>query len=98
MSPGLSIEVPKCLKLGNILCFDDDFRFAITDFVLAEREKLSDEFRTGNVHHMSTGKTVLVIPISTNVNPPPASSMSDVFTAPSFHHIAPYFNTNIVDS
>ncbi|KAG6899080.1 hypothetical protein C0993_001066 [Termitomyces sp. T159_Od127] len=41
------------LKPENVLCFDDGFRVAITDFGLATTEKLSTEFRTGSVYHMS---------------------------------------------
>ncbi|KAF8903373.1 kinase-like domain-containing protein [Gymnopilus junonius] len=41
------------LKPENILCFDDGLRVAITDFGLATTDKLSDEFRTGSVYHMS---------------------------------------------
>ncbi|KAG6837137.1 hypothetical protein H0H93_014042 [Arthromyces matolae] len=41
------------LKPENVLCFDDGLRVAITDFGLATTEKLSEEFRTGSVYHMS---------------------------------------------
>ncbi|KAF9482300.1 kinase-like protein [Pholiota conissans] len=41
------------LKPENILCFDDGLRVAITDFGLATTDKVSDEFRTGSVYHMS---------------------------------------------
>ncbi|XP_006463232.1 hypothetical protein AGABI2DRAFT_120057 [Agaricus bisporus var. bisporus H97] len=41
------------LKPENILCYDDGLRIAITDFGLATTEKMSDEFRTGSVFHMS---------------------------------------------
>ncbi|KAF8870177.1 kinase-like domain-containing protein [Infundibulicybe gibba] len=41
------------LKPENILCFDDGLRVAITDFGLATTEKLSEEFRTGSIYHMS---------------------------------------------
>ncbi|KXN86507.1 Negative regulator of sexual conjugation and meiosis [Leucoagaricus sp. SymC.cos] len=41
------------LKPENILCYDDGLRIAITDFGLATTEKVSDEFRTGSVFHMS---------------------------------------------
>lgn len=41
------------LKPENVLCFDDGLRVAITDFGLATTEKVSDEFRTGSVYHMS---------------------------------------------
>lgn len=43
------------LKPENILCFDDGLRVAITDFGLATTDKISDEFRTGSVYHMSPG-------------------------------------------
>ncbi|KAJ7683023.1 kinase-like domain-containing protein [Mycena rosella] len=41
------------LKPENVLCFDGGYRVAITDFGLATTEKLSEEFRTGSVYHMS---------------------------------------------
>ncbi|RDB30660.1 Negative regulator of sexual conjugation and meiosis [Hypsizygus marmoreus] len=41
------------LKPENILCFDDGLRVAITDFGLATTDKVSEEFRTGSVFHMS---------------------------------------------
>ncbi|KAM5537661.1 hypothetical protein V8D89_008739 [Ganoderma adspersum] len=41
------------LKPENILCFDDGMRLAITDFGLATTERMSTEFRTGSVYHMS---------------------------------------------
>ncbi|KIY47396.1 kinase-like protein, partial [Fistulina hepatica ATCC 64428] len=41
------------LKPENILCFDDGLRVAITDFGLATTDKLSNEYRTGSVYHMS---------------------------------------------
>ncbi|KAF8966558.1 kinase-like domain-containing protein [Flammula alnicola] len=41
------------LKPENILCFDRGYRVAITDFGLATTDKLSKEFRTGSVYHMS---------------------------------------------
>ncbi|KAF7351204.1 Serine/threonine protein kinase [Mycena sanguinolenta] len=41
------------LKPENVLCFDGGYRIAITDFGLATTEKLSEEFRTGSVYHMS---------------------------------------------
>ena len=44
------------LKPENVLCFDSGLRVAITDFGLATTEKLSEEFKTGSVYHMSPGK------------------------------------------
>jgi tRNA A-37 threonylcarbamoyl transferase component Bud32 len=44
------------LKPENILCFDGGLRIAITDFGLATTDKVSDEFRTGSIYHMSPGK------------------------------------------
>ncbi|KDQ58524.1 hypothetical protein JAAARDRAFT_98272, partial [Jaapia argillacea MUCL 33604] len=41
------------LKPENVLCFDDGLRLAITDFGLATTDKVSEEFRTGSVYHMS---------------------------------------------
>ncbi|KAJ7269877.1 kinase-like domain-containing protein [Mycena rebaudengoi] len=41
------------LKPENILCFDSGYKVSVTDFGLATTEKLSEEFRTGSVYHMS---------------------------------------------
>ncbi|KAJ3892140.1 serine/threonine protein kinase, negative regulator of sexual conjugation and meiosis [Lentinula edodes] len=41
------------LKPENVLCYDDGLRVAITDFGLATTDKVSEEFRTGSVYHMS---------------------------------------------
>ncbi|KAN0131666.1 kinase-like protein [Lactarius tabidus] len=41
------------LKPENVLCFSGGLRLAITDFGLATTEKVSEEFRTGSVYHMS---------------------------------------------
>ncbi|KAF5368888.1 hypothetical protein D9758_003104 [Tetrapyrgos nigripes] len=41
------------LKPENVLCFDGGLRIAITDFGLATTDKVSEEFRTGSVYHMS---------------------------------------------
>ncbi|PPQ86630.1 hypothetical protein CVT25_006814 [Psilocybe cyanescens] len=41
------------LKPENILCFDGGYRVAITDFGLATTDKMSKEFRTGSIYHMS---------------------------------------------
>lgn len=43
------------LKPENILCFEDGLKLAITDFGLATTERMSTEFRTGSVYHMSPG-------------------------------------------
>jgi serine/threonine protein kinase len=43
------------LKPENVLCFNGGLRLAITDFGLATTEKVSEEFRTGSVYHMSPG-------------------------------------------
>ena len=43
------------LKPENILCFNDGLRLAITDFGLATTDRVSTEFRTGSVYHMSPG-------------------------------------------
>lgn len=50
------------LKPENILCFEDGLRLAITDFGLATTEKMSTEFRTGSVYHMSPGTRFLSPP------------------------------------
>jgi serine/threonine protein kinase len=44
------------LKPENVLCFEGGLRIAITDFGLATTEKLSSEFRTGSIYHMSPGE------------------------------------------
>lgn len=44
------------LKPENVLCYDRGYRVAITDFGLATTEKLSKEFRTGSIYHMSPGR------------------------------------------
>ncbi|KAI1794450.1 kinase-like protein [Ganoderma leucocontextum] len=41
------------LKPENVLCFENGLRLAITDFGLATTERMSTEFRTGSVYHMS---------------------------------------------
>ncbi|KAH9939466.1 kinase-like protein [Amylocystis lapponica] len=41
------------LKPENVLCFDGGMRLAITDFGLATTDRMSTEFRTGSVYHMS---------------------------------------------
>jgi serine/threonine protein kinase len=43
------------LKPENVLCLEDGRRVAITDFGLATADKISTEFRTGSVYHMSPG-------------------------------------------
>ncbi|KAF9001384.1 hypothetical protein BDZ89DRAFT_968540, partial [Hymenopellis radicata] len=43
------------LKPENALCFDNGLRVAIMDFGLATTDKVSSEFRTGSVYHMSSG-------------------------------------------
>lgn len=45
------------LKPENVLCFEDGLRVAVTDFGLATTDKLSDEFRTGSIYHMSPGES-----------------------------------------
>ena len=44
------------LKPENVLCFDGGLHVAITDFGLATTDKVSEEFRTGSVYHMSPGE------------------------------------------
>jgi serine/threonine-protein kinase ULK1 len=58
------------LKPENVLCFDDGLQVAVTDFGLATTEKVSEEFRTGSVYHMSPGKPKLAwyVPLETNNN------------------------------
>ncbi|KAF5311096.1 hypothetical protein D9619_008165 [Psilocybe cf. subviscida] len=41
------------LKPENVLCFDGGLRVSVSDFGLATTDKVSDEFRTGSVYHMS---------------------------------------------
>ncbi|KAI0261668.1 kinase-like domain-containing protein [Gloeopeniophorella convolvens] len=41
------------LKPENVLCLNGGLRVAVTDFGLATTEKVSEEFRTGSVYHMS---------------------------------------------
>jgi serine/threonine protein kinase len=41
------------LKPENVLCFKGGLQIAITDFGLATTDKVSEEFRTGSVYHMS---------------------------------------------
>ncbi|KAF6745389.1 other/RAN protein kinase [Ephemerocybe angulata] len=41
------------LKPENVMCFDEGFRVAITDFGLATSDTSSCEFRTGSIYHMS---------------------------------------------
>ncbi|KII87584.1 hypothetical protein PLICRDRAFT_112131, partial [Plicaturopsis crispa FD-325 SS-3] len=41
------------LKPENVLCDKTGLRISITDFGLATTDRLSDEFRTGSVYHMS---------------------------------------------
>ncbi|KAJ7599112.1 kinase-like domain-containing protein [Mycena floridula] len=41
------------LKPENILCFEGGLRVAITDFGLATTDRVSEEFRTGSIYHMS---------------------------------------------
>jgi serine/threonine protein kinase len=52
------------LKPENVLCFNAGLRLAITDFGLATTEKVSEEFRTGSVYHMSPGTSLLFLCIS----------------------------------
>jgi hypothetical protein len=39
-----------------VLRFEGGSRITITDFGLATSEKLSSEFRTGSIYHMSLGE------------------------------------------
>ena len=50
------------LKPENILCFDNGLRLAITDFGLATTDRMSTEFRTGSVYHMSPGEPCAPLP------------------------------------
>ena len=43
------------LKPDNVLCFNGGLRLALTDFGLATTDRMSDEFRSGSVYHMSPG-------------------------------------------
>jgi serine/threonine protein kinase len=52
------------LKPENVLCFNAGLRLAITDFGLATTEKVSEEFRTGSVYHMSPGTSASFLCIS----------------------------------
>ena len=52
------------LKPENVLCFNGGLRLAITDFGLATTEKVSEEFRTGSVYHMSPGTSLSFLCIS----------------------------------
>jgi hypothetical protein len=47
-----------------VLCFNGGLRLAITDFGLATTEKVSEEFRTGSVYHMSPGTSLSLLCIS----------------------------------
>ncbi len=49
------------LKPENVLCFDNGLRVAITDFGLATTDKVSSEFRTGSVYHMSPGTSYTLL-------------------------------------
>ena len=51
------------LKPENVLCFSGGLRLAITDFGLATNEKVSEEFRTGSVYHMSPGTSHSFFPL-----------------------------------
>lgn len=52
------------LKPENVLCYDNGLRVAITDFGLATTERVSEEFRTGSVYHMSPGAYIISLFIS----------------------------------
>ena len=55
------------LKPANVFCFDNGLRVAITDFGLATTEKISEEFHTGSVYHMSPGEQLVLITFPQNV-------------------------------
>ncbi|KAF5386445.1 hypothetical protein D9757_005847 [Collybiopsis confluens] len=58
------------LKPENVLCYDDGLRVAITDFGLATTDKLSEEFRTGSIYHMSPGKSYALASLKVYANMP----------------------------
>lgn len=70
------------LKPGNVLCFNGGLRLATTDSGLATTEKVSEEFRTCSVCHVSPGTSPSFLCISskcTNVcsrtSPSPAREL-----------------------
>ncbi|KAF9555254.1 kinase-like protein [Agrocybe pediades] len=64
------------LKPENVLCFDEGYRVAITDFGLATTDKSSKEFRTGSIYHMSPECQVE----DTDTSPPYSPKHNDIWS------------------